>query len=773
MEGGPLTDSLPWTDSHGTRDSFTSSVLNSAWLWGKGTAVSVESDVRSPDAAVCSTSYGLLGNNAARKTPEGRPDGNLIVVDVRACAAELTGSESSGGESPPRLVSVADGLPPVPPQVQQVPFNRIPMSMLLPLPRQGQNQPVKVSDGEQGDDDVTQTRFTSLENTHDILETVASMLEIPHEMEGTSSGTPGTRSPYSCGQGSGMMTPSDSPLSVLSNHSSALSPDITLDVTTTINSIEPADVEGIMTSLTSVPHVQQQMTAFNNAYLPPVSQVLTPDHSMTSQPQTLAADIGTSSVLTSQTLTSGGTVTTHNENMVQGSMMGFLNSESVTMETEQRHMAPKHHLDEEMMTSPKRIKVEDVHQEHVMAEGQRSRGHGRGGKKGTCLPPCKVCGARGTGFHYGVTTCEACKGFFRRCLTRKHSPVCHGKGNIPSSCDISHGVPNACPHCRYQKCLTVGMSVKAIRLGRYTLSKKTQDIIEVKHLEAKHKQDKIDTVRVGEIESFIDEIMAAHKEIMDWWKTTPGMENLESVRQDAMNATTHPSGSAGAAPLSTEDFLALYQKTGVKADERIEKISLWGELFEVGVTRLVQFIKKVPGFRKLGSADQLQLIKSSYMENVIIGRYSLFDPLTRMYYAADGSRIQPFGLDVVLGQEMTSRILSVAEKLQKMQPTYEELAFLKMLNIFSTERHNFEDPLPVKETHDLCLEALLYVIKTSPRAHVSTSPGLRFAKMIDVLLEVRSFNHDVSQFFKKTILTFTESQLITLPPLFGEIVKSA
>ena len=25
------------------------------------------------------------------------------------------------------------------------------------------------------------------------------------------------------------------------------------------------------------------------------------------------------------------------------------------------------------------------------------------------LPPCKVCGAKGTGLHYGVNTCEACK----------------------------------------------------------------------------------------------------------------------------------------------------------------------------------------------------------------------------------------------------------------------------------------------------------------------------------------------------------------------------
>lgn len=25
------------------------------------------------------------------------------------------------------------------------------------------------------------------------------------------------------------------------------------------------------------------------------------------------------------------------------------------------------------------------------------------------LPPCRVCGGKASGFHYGVNTCEACK----------------------------------------------------------------------------------------------------------------------------------------------------------------------------------------------------------------------------------------------------------------------------------------------------------------------------------------------------------------------------
>lgn len=43
------------------------------------------------------------------------------------------------------------------------------------------------------------------------------------------------------------------------------------------------------------------------------------------------------------------------------------------------------------------------------------------------LPPCRVCGDVGTGFHYGVNTCDACKVFFGRSLSRNHPYQCTGK----------------------------------------------------------------------------------------------------------------------------------------------------------------------------------------------------------------------------------------------------------------------------------------------------------------------------------------------------------
>ncbi|XP_059140178.1 nuclear receptor ROR-beta-like isoform X2 [Physella acuta] len=97
----------------------------------------------------------------------------------------------------------------------------------------------------------------------------------------------------------------------------------------------------------------------------------------------------------------------------------------------------------------------------------------------TNLPPCRVCDAPGAGFHYGANTCEACKGFFHRSLKLHDQYKCDNDGQ----CVIEHGKDKLCQKCRYQKCLMVGMGKEAIKTGRYTSVKRTNDILEVKKLQ--------------------------------------------------------------------------------------------------------------------------------------------------------------------------------------------------------------------------------------------------------------------------------------------------
>ncbi|KAK3593450.1 hypothetical protein CHS0354_020215 [Potamilus streckersoni] len=75
---------------------------------------------------------------------------------------------------------------------------------------------------------------------------------------------------------------------------------------------------------------------------------------------------------------------------------------------------------------------------------------------------CKVCGDIANGIHFGVNTCEGCKKFFRRGLVENQSYVCKSEKN----CTINPRNRNNCRFCRYKKCLEVGMSREAIKMGR-------------------------------------------------------------------------------------------------------------------------------------------------------------------------------------------------------------------------------------------------------------------------------------------------------------------
>ncbi|CAH8433299.1 unnamed protein product [Heterobilharzia americana] len=95
--------------------------------------------------------------------------------------------------------------------------------------------------------------------------------------------------------------------------------------------------------------------------------------------------------------------------------------------------------------------------------------------------PCRVCGGRSSGFHFGALTCEGCKGFFRRTEGSANSLVCVGGQN---TCTITPRSRNACKSCRFRRCLAAGMSKKGSRIGRQPNAVKFHCAIEIKQLQA-------------------------------------------------------------------------------------------------------------------------------------------------------------------------------------------------------------------------------------------------------------------------------------------------
>ncbi|KFM63027.1 Hormone receptor 4, partial [Stegodyphus mimosarum] len=75
---------------------------------------------------------------------------------------------------------------------------------------------------------------------------------------------------------------------------------------------------------------------------------------------------------------------------------------------------------------------------------------------------CMICEDKATGLHYGIITCEGCKGFFKRTVQNKRVYTCVAEGN----CEITKAQRNRCQYCRFQKCLRQGMVLAAVREDR-------------------------------------------------------------------------------------------------------------------------------------------------------------------------------------------------------------------------------------------------------------------------------------------------------------------
>ncbi|XP_071276994.1 LOW QUALITY PROTEIN: retinoic acid receptor RXR-alpha-B-like [Agelaius tricolor] len=99
---------------------------------------------------------------------------------------------------------------------------------------------------------------------------------------------------------------------------------------------------------------------------------------------------------------------------------------------------------------------EDVKPPLGIRGGQNCNAHGAGKRL------CAICGDRSSGKHYGVSSCEGCKGFFKRTIRKDLTYTCRDN----RECVVDKRQRNRCQYCRYQKCLATGMKREAVQEER-------------------------------------------------------------------------------------------------------------------------------------------------------------------------------------------------------------------------------------------------------------------------------------------------------------------
>ncbi|XP_064645719.1 probable nuclear hormone receptor HR3 isoform X6 [Lineus longissimus] len=390
--------------------------------------------------------------------------------------------------------------------------------------------------------------------------------------------------------------------------------------------------------------------------------------------------------------------------------------------------------------------------------------------------PCKVCSDKSSGVHYGVITCEGCKGFFRR---SQAGPVNY---QCPRSkqCVIDRVNRNRCQYCRLQKCLQLGMSRDAVKFGR--MSKKQRERVED---EANyHKRSRMNGFDGSPPAYEVPpQLQPPPAEYIRYEGATPDMSAYAPAPQTPMEAM-NPYANVSPAPppmmKSTEELdLGILSKaifdahlrTCLVSNDQIERLrcqppppelieqlrnlsheDLWKEVAEkitLTVQQIIEFAKMIPGFMTFLQDDQIMLLKAGSFEIALLRLSRAYDVVNESVLF--GHTFLPLDtFNNLTDDEMNLRhsIFQFARDIMTYKLTEQEIALLSAIVLLSPERPGVKDITQVQKIQERVMSAFKIEIGKNHPENESISTEL--VSKIPQLHMLSAQHINVLSKFKKT-----------------------
>uniref|UniRef100_A0A7E4ULQ8 Nuclear Hormone Receptor family n=1 Tax=Panagrellus redivivus TaxID=6233 RepID=A0A7E4ULQ8_PANRE len=352
--------------------------------------------------------------------------------------------------------------------------------------------------------------------------------------------------------------------------------------------------------------------------------------------------------------------------------------------------------------------------------------------------PCVVCGDTASGIHYNACVCNGCKTFFRRVIIENRTYSCKRDGDCP----IDKDMRCSCRHCRFKKCLKVGMDCVELNLER---SRKR------KAVERPHPHAIADDVKDPLIISLIEK---EKKFLMLLTSTiTPIYSNLAE-------ALGSPHVFAN---------LSRYEASQMSAKDSYN-FSYWRSKI---LSIIIEWAKSFEKFNMLSRADQEVLIVHMSFSNLVLSEaYHTPERYSDRIVFPDGlSGFRNLNTNMIkeksgLIPTVVAVINNILVPIRKMQMTEIEYVLLQAIILFDPECLSLsaQGQEIVTETRQGLLSSL--------RAHLSASmsryeSAYRFAA---ILLRI-SACHKVAAFKRETLCTIEMFNLMSPHPLTMEISK--
>uniref|UniRef100_A0A8C9WHH8 Retinoic acid receptor gamma a n=1 Tax=Scleropages formosus TaxID=113540 RepID=A0A8C9WHH8_SCLFO len=359
--------------------------------------------------------------------------------------------------------------------------------------------------------------------------------------------------------------------------------------------------------------------------------------------------------------------------------------------------------------------------------------------------PCFVCQDKSSGYHYGVSSCEGCKGFFRRSIQKNMVYTCHRDKN----CQINKVTRNRCQYCRLQKCFEVGMSKEALggRLEDCGSSRTAGSVAgraaafrtkAVRNDRNKKKKDVKEEVVLpesyelsGELEELVNKVSRAHQE------TFPSLCQLGKY-------TTNSS-----------------------SDHRVQlDLGLWDKFSELStkcIIKIVEFAKRLPGFTTLTIADQITLLKSACLDILMLRICTRYTPEQDTMTFSDGLTLNRTQMHNAGFGPLTDLVFAFAGQLLPLEMDDTETGLLSAICLICGDRMDLEEPQRVDKLQEPLLEAL----KIYARRRRPNKPHM-FPRMLMKITDLRG----ISTKGAERAITLKMEIPGPMPPLIREMLEN-
>lgn len=166
---------------------------------------------------------------------------------------------------------------------------------------------------------------------------------------------------------------------------------------------------------------------------------------------------------------------------------------------------------------------------------------------------------------------------------------------------------------------------------------------------------------------------------------------------------------------------------------------VWEEFshsFTPAVREVVEFAKKIPGFRDLSQHDQVSLLKAGTFEVLVVRFASLFDVKDRTVTFLGGKKYSVDTLRAMGAGDLLNSMFDFSEKLINLGLSEEEMSLFTAVVLVSADRSGIENVNSVEALQETLIRALRSLItKNHP------NESAIFTKLLLKLPDLRSLNN--------------------------------